>query len=109
MLDQERSIPAADRSEVESSATAKPVPLARKGLTDTAIRTAKPRQTPYKLWDNWGVYLLIQSTTKRRPEGSKLWRYKYTLHGKPDTHALGRYPEVRLAQARQLLLKAREP
>lgn len=35
------------------------------------------------------------------PSGSKLWRVKYTYLGKDKRLALGRYPEVGLAEARR--------
>nr|WP_299856295.1 Arm DNA-binding domain-containing protein [Sphingomonas bacterium] len=35
------------------------------------------------------------------PSGSKLWRVKYTHLGKDKRLALGRYPEVGLAEARR--------
>src|SRR3546814_19498558 len=39
-------------------------------LTDIAIRTAKPRQKAYKLFDMQGLFVLVQ------PSGGKLWRLK---------------------------------
>ena len=42
-----------------------------KKLTDTAIRTAKPKEKPYKIADGGGLYVLIN------PGGGKLWRLKY--------------------------------
>lgn len=41
-----------------------------KELTDTAIRTAKPREKPSKIADGGGLYVLIN------PGGGKLWRLK---------------------------------
>lgn len=63
-------------------------------LTDAAIRNAKPRQKPYKVSDSKGLYLQVN------PQGSKLWRLKYRIHGKERKLALGAYPEVSLAEAR---------
>ena len=63
-------------------------------LTDTAIRTAKPKNKPYKLGDAQGLYLLVN------PKGSKLWRVKYRIHGVERKLALGAYPELTLAEAR---------
>ena len=40
-------------------------------LTDTAIRSAKPREKSYKLYDEKGLYLQVN------PNGSKLWRLRY--------------------------------
>jgi integrase len=70
-------------------------------LTDTEIRKAKPRVTAYKQADGGGLYLFI------KPEGSKLWRWKYRFAGKEKLMALGKYPDVTLAQARQKHLDGR--
>jgi integrase len=70
-------------------------------LTDTEIRKAKPRAAAYKFADGGGLYLFI------KPEGSKLWRWKYRFAGKEKLMALGKYPDVTLAQARQKHLDAR--
>ena len=64
-------------------------------LTDAAVRAAKPRAKPYKLWDTGSLFLLVQST------GGKLWRYNYRFGGKRKTLSIGRYPNVSLAVARE--------
>lgn len=64
-------------------------------LTDTAIRNAKPRAKPYKLSDAGGLHLLVN------PNGSRLWRLAYRFAGKQKTLALGAYPAVSLAKARE--------
>jgi integrase len=64
-------------------------------LTDTAVRTAKAREKEYKLADSGGLYLLVT------PAGGKLWRLKFRIDGKERKLALGRYPEVSLADARK--------
>lgn len=64
-------------------------------LTDTEIRRSKPADRPYKLFDSGGLHLL---TT---PSGGKLWRWKYRFDGAEKLMALGRYPEVSLAEARE--------
>lgn len=64
-------------------------------LTDTAIRGAKPKAKPYKLGDTLGLFLLVQ------PSGGKLWRFKFRVDGKEKKLALGTYPEVSLAAARE--------
>ena len=71
-------------------------------LTDTAIKKAKPGAKPVKLSDGRGLYLLVS------PSGSKLWRWKYRVLGKEKVMALGAYPDVSLAQAREGLDKARK-
>lgn len=71
-------------------------------LTDIAIRNAKPRETAYKLSDGGGLFLWVQ------PTGRKWWRYAYRYEGKQKLFALGIYPEVTLAEAREGHLKARK-
>ena len=63
-------------------------------LSDTALRNAKPTEKPFKLYDERGLYLIVN------PNGGKWWRLKYRLEGKEKTISLGTYPEVTLAQAR---------
>jgi integrase len=64
-------------------------------LTDTEIRRSKPAERPYKLSDGGGLHLLITQA------GGKLWRWKYRFDGAEKLMALGRYPEVALADARE--------
>lgn len=63
-------------------------------LTDIAIKSSKPRESAYKLTDGRGLQLHIT------PQGSKLWRWAYRHEGKQKLMALGVYPDVSLAQAR---------
>ncbi|MBS1191493.1 MAG: integrase [Rhodocyclaceae bacterium] len=63
-------------------------------LTDTQLRNAKPNDKPYKLTDGNGLYLEV------RPNGSKLWRYRYRIGGKENLYAVGDYPAMSLAEAR---------
>ena len=63
-------------------------------LTVTATNNAKPKDKPYKLADEKGLYLFIQSS------GSKLWRFDYRFGGKRKTLALGSFPDVGLSDAR---------
>lgn len=71
-------------------------------LTDSAIKAAKPRPKPYKLSDERGLYLHV------RPHGARYWRLKYRLHGHEKTLALGVYPDISLAKARDLRDEARK-
>ena len=59
-------------------------------LTDSAIKTAKSKEKPYKLSDAQGLYLEIT------PNGSKLWRLKYRVAGKEKKLAFGAYPAITL-------------
>ena len=71
-------------------------------LTDAKVRTAKPKEKPYKLTDERGMYLYIA------PGGGKLWRFNYAFDGKQKTLALGSYPEITLADARERREEARK-
>lgn len=64
-------------------------------LTDKEVRSAAPRETPYRVRDDKGLWLQIN------PNGSKLWRYRYEFSGKEKMLAFGRYPDVSLATARK--------
>lgn len=71
-------------------------------LTDIAVKNAKPKDKPYRLADEKGMYLEIQ------PNGSKYWRLKYRIGGKEKLLALGVYPGTTLANARRQRDDARE-
>ena len=71
-------------------------------LSDTTIRTAKPRDKLYRLTDANGLCLEVTTT------GSKLWRYRYRFNGGAKMLALGAYPSVTLLKARQLRDGARQ-
>lgn len=64
-------------------------------LTDVKARTAKFQDKPYKLSDSGGLFLLIN------PSGSKYWRLKYRFDGKEKLLAIGVYPHISLAEARE--------
>jgi integrase len=71
-------------------------------LTDVAIRARKPAEKPYKVYDRDGLFLLVN------PSGSKLWRFRYWFDRKEKLLALGEYPIVTLAEARELHFAARK-
>lgn len=64
-------------------------------LSDVKIRSLKARGKIYKVSDDRGLFLEVN------PTGSKLWRFRYLLHGKDKRIALGSYPAVGLADARK--------
>lgn len=70
-------------------------------FTDVALRALKPAEKSYKRADGHGLYIEVM------PNGSKLWRVKYRLHGREKRQSLGRYPDVSLAEARKLRDQAR--
>lgn len=70
-------------------------------LSEVRVRTAKPIDKPYKLSDGDGLFLLIT------PQEGKYFRLKYRFDGKEKLLALGTYPEISLADARQRRDEAR--
>ena len=70
-------------------------------LTDTAVRAAKPRQKAYKLFDERGLYLLVD------PKGGRWWRFKYRVDGREKLLSLGTFPDTPLKRAREKRDEAR--
>jgi len=64
-------------------------------LKAAQIPAFKPTDTPYRKFDGKGLYLEV------RPNGSKLWYFKYRFLGSEKRLSVGTFPEVSLAQARQ--------
>jgi len=71
-------------------------------LTDAHCRNAKPRDKLYRVNDYKGLYLEV------KPSGVKAWRYRFKLAGKESLFALGDYPSVGLALAREKCEEARK-
>ncbi|MFZ7096704.1 tyrosine-type recombinase/integrase [Luteimonas dalianensis] len=63
-------------------------------LTDTKIRTLKPRPTAYRVADANGLCIEV------RPVGTKVWRYRYRHQGKASMITIGEYPMMPLVEAR---------
>lgn len=79
-------------------------------LTDTKLRSAKTKESSYRLTDGHGLYVLIN------PGGSKLWRWKYKFAGKEKLMSFGAYPAVPIvdaraahAEGRKLLAAGKDP
>lgn len=66
-------------------------------LTDATLKNAKAKDKPYKLFDSGGLFILVHSN------GSKYWRFKYRFEGKEKLLSLGKYPKVKLKEAREAL------
>lgn len=71
-------------------------------LSTLQIKSAKPRERDYKLADSGGLFLLV------RPNGSKLWRYKFRIGRVEGLQAIGSFPEISLAEAREQHAKSRK-
>lgn len=63
-------------------------------LTNTQIKSVKPKEKDYKLFDGGGLFLLVAKT------GGKRWRLKYRFNNKEKVIALGLYPSISLKDAR---------
>ena len=71
-------------------------------LTDIKIRSAKPGDKTYKLFDGGGLYLEVTTAD------GKYWRWKYRFGGKEKRLAFGVYPDVSLKAAREKRDSARQ-
>ena len=57
-------------------------------LTTLQIKNAAPKETDYTLTDASGLFMIV------KPNGSKLWRFRYRREGKLRRLSLGTYPET---------------
>lgn len=64
-------------------------------ITDIQARSAKPKEKPYMLRDDRGLYLRIT------PTGRKYWILRYWELGKEHQMSLGPYPAVSVQDARR--------
>ncbi len=64
-------------------------------LSDVQVKNSKPQTKEYKLMDGYGLFLLVT------PTNGKLWRFDYRFGDKRKTMAIGAYPAITLADARQ--------
>jgi integrase len=71
-------------------------------LTDAKLRAAKPKAKPYKLTDGRGLYLLVATA------GRRYWKFRWVDGaGKEHVLAIGEYPALLLAAAREAADRAR--
>ena len=73
-------------------------------LSELKIKSAKPTEKDYVLFDGGGLQMRVRSN------GSKLWNfnYRHPITKKRINMGLGTFPEVSLAQARKGSVAARE-
>jgi integrase len=64
-------------------------------LSDTKIRNATPADKEYAITDGQGLSVVV------RPNGTKLWLYRYRFGGKRKNMSLGTFPGVGLKAARE--------
>lgn len=77
------------------------MPKKIKPLTEIKVRSAKPQENEYKLFDGGGLFLLVT------PSGGKLWHFKYRFDKKEKKLTCGTYPEISLLDARKRRDEAR--
>jgi hypothetical protein len=70
-------------------------------LTEPRVRSAKPRERAYKLFDERGLFLFVT------PAGGRLWRFRYRIGALEKLISLGAYPDVTLKRAREKRDEAR--
>jgi integrase len=70
-------------------------------LSEAIVRCAKPRERPYKLYDERGLFLLVS------PGGARMWRFRYQFGKLEKQISLGLYPDVPLKRAREKRDEAR--
>jgi integrase len=63
-------------------------------LTETGLKVLKPKDKPYTLADERGLYVEVF------PTGGLVWRFRYRLNGKQEKLTLGKYPALTLKNAR---------
>lgn len=71
-------------------------------LTDSECRHAELKAKAHRLRDGESLTLLV------KPNGSKLWQYRYRLSGKENIYSIGTYPTITLAEARKAKDAARK-
>lgn len=64
-------------------------------LSDSRVRAAKAGAKNYKVYDSDGLFLLVT------PAGGRHWRFRYRYAGKEKLLAVGSFPIVGVAAARQ--------
>lgn len=63
-------------------------------LTENLCKQAQPKEKPWKLPDEKGLFLHVF------PNGHKYWRFRYLFLGRDRLIGFGVYPDVSLAEAR---------
>jgi len=63
-------------------------------LTDTKLRSLKPKAKPYQVADGGGLFIEVM------PGGAAVWRMRYRQRGRQEKVTFGPYPAIALAEAR---------
>jgi integrase len=79
------------------------MPKAATPLNDKRIKNMKPKAKRYLVADGGGLALEVMTS------GAKIWRYRYSLHGKQQPLVtVGEYPSISLQDARDRARRYRE-
>ena len=70
------------------------MPRITKPLSDTEIKKSKKKEKTYKLADGQGLYLVVKNN------GTKFFRFDYSILSKRKSMSFGIYPDISLAEAR---------
>jgi integrase len=62
-------------------------------LTVKDLKSATPREKPYKLFHGKGLFVIVQK------DGRIFWRFKYSFQSREKMLSLGQWPEVSLKEA----------
>ncbi len=73
-----------------------------KGLTDRQIKSARPRETQYEIWDQKVPAFGVRVS----PSGAKSFQVLYRIRRRSRRLTLGRYPALSLSEARRRALEA---
>lgn len=76
-------------------------PASKDALTDREIRNAPAFSSEYYMSEPGGLRVIV------RPNGGKWFRFRYRFNGVEKQLAIGTYPNVSLAQARDACLEAK--
>lgn len=71
-------------------------------LTDAKLRNLKSADKLYKVSDRDGLYVAVLVS------GIVSFRYNYNINGRQETLTIGRYGQMKLAEAREALIKAKK-
>src|SRR5215510_7616348 len=75
--------------------------MKRKSITDTQIRAARPQEQSYTLYIERQLFLRVD------PNSAKYWIFRYQWGNKQRPMGLGVYPEVKMQQAKYMVVQCR--
>lgn len=71
-------------------------------LSETKIKSIKPKEKTYKVVDRDGLYITVSKT------GLITFRFDYQINGRRETLTIGKYGIISLLEAREKLLEAKK-